>query len=425
MVRFNIRILLFTTCVFVMGSGIAFAQNWQAAANTGISGTITSLAIAANGDIFAGTVGGPLNTAAGVYLSTDNGGTWTAMQSSSESPLGPVYGIDSKGEVFVQGYPGEYFSTDNGGSWQGFRITPLDPYDPVISSFAIAPHGYMFVSTQGADLFATANFDSAWYDQGVFSDGFDFPTFVSSSPEGVILAGTQSMLAIAKGISGGSWTTINNPPAFGSFVSFAYAESGMIVAGGTSGLFFSTDNGSQWTTITPSTATSGTYYALAVGSNGNIFAGMSSGGISVSADTGKTWTDISSGLTPTTVNALAINRDGTLFAATNNGVFQYLTPTGSVKSRASNAPSSLTLDQNTPNPVSSSTTIQFAVPEAGPVSLRIFDVTGRQVATIANGFYAPGTYTVSFDAGNLVSGVYIYRLEANGQSVARTCVVSP
>ncbi|MBR9976723.1 MAG: T9SS type A sorting domain-containing protein [Bacteroidetes bacterium] len=83
-------------------------------------------------------------------------------------------------------------------------------------------------------------------------------------------------------------------------------------------------------------------------------------------------------------------------------------------------PAGMTLSQNYPNPFNPSTSISFTLPETANVSLRVFDLHGREVATIANGDFSSGTHTLSFDAANLPSGMYIYRLESNGAVISRT-----
>ena len=74
------------------------------------------------------------------------------------------------------------------------------------------------------------------------------------------------------------------------------------------------------------------------------------------------------------------------------------------------APREFQLLQNYPNPFNPSTSISFGVPEASSVTLRVYDMLGREVATLANEDLAAGTYTKMFNAANLASGVYIYRL---------------
>lgn len=85
----------------------------------------------------------------------------------------------------------------------------------------------------------------------------------------------------------------------------------------------------------------------------------------------------------------------------------------------SDSPSAISLSQNYPNPFNPSTSVQFALPEAGFVSLAVYDVTGRLIASIANGEFGVGEHTVSFDASALSSGVYVYRLNAGGQTLTR------
>ncbi len=73
-------------------------------------------------------------------------------------------------------------------------------------------------------------------------------------------------------------------------------------------------------------------------------------------------------------------------------------------------PDGFALLQNYPNPFNPSTTIAFAVPSTGHVSLRVFDVLGREVATLVDRVMSPGTYEATFDAQGLPSGMYIYRI---------------
>jgi hypothetical protein len=77
-------------------------------------------------------------------------------------------------------------------------------------------------------------------------------------------------------------------------------------------------------------------------------------------------------------------------------------------------PSSFSLEQNYPNPFNPATTIKFSVPQAGLVTLKIFDVTGREVASLISGEINAGTYKADFNASSLGSGVYFYKLTGNG-----------
>ena len=77
-------------------------------------------------------------------------------------------------------------------------------------------------------------------------------------------------------------------------------------------------------------------------------------------------------------------------------------------------PTEFALDQNFPNPYSSATEIAFALPEAARVRLRVFDVMGREVATVVDETLEAGFYRETFDSRHLASGTYVYRIEADG-----------
>jgi len=77
-------------------------------------------------------------------------------------------------------------------------------------------------------------------------------------------------------------------------------------------------------------------------------------------------------------------------------------------------PSSYNLDQNYPNPFNPSTTIQYSIPEAGNVNIAVFNILGQEVKTVLkNASQSAGTYRVVFDASNLPTGIYIYRIQVN------------
>ena len=75
-------------------------------------------------------------------------------------------------------------------------------------------------------------------------------------------------------------------------------------------------------------------------------------------------------------------------------------------------PNHYSLSQNYPNPFNPVTTIKYGIPKTSNVLIRIYDVLGNEVLTIINEKKSPGVYSESFNASNLSSGVYFYKIEA-------------
>lgn len=86
-------------------------------------------------------------------------------------------------------------------------------------------------------------------------------------------------------------------------------------------------------------------------------------------------------------------------------------------------PVKIQLHQNYPNPFNPSTVIHYDVGQSGLVRLSVFDMLGREVSVLVNNVKLAGIYSAVFDARNLPSGIYIYRLQSNGQMMARKMIL--
>ncbi len=114
--------------------------------------------------------------------------------------------------------------------------------------------------------------------------------------------------------------------------------------------------------------------------------------------------------------------DGAVIVGTHaNGTYSSV---GSVDvAERREVPTEFALRQNYPNPFNPTTTIRYDLPSAGFVSLKVFDILGKEIATLVNEVRSAGSYTERFDAAGLASGVYLYRLTTPSHSATKKLVV--
>jgi hypothetical protein len=97
----------------------------------------------------------------------------------------------------------------------------------------------------------------------------------------------------------------------------------------------------------------------------------------------------------------------------NNGNFEYFSLSNTVEI---GTPSKYNLSQNYPNPFNPVTKISYTIAMAGQVTLKVYDMTGKEIKTLVNEVKSPGFYTVDFSGANLASGIYLYKISAGNYS---------
>lgn len=97
-------------------------------------------------------------------------------------------------------------------------------------------------------------------------------------------------------------------------------------------------------------------------------------------------------------------------------VWETITGSGvSIETNGLEIPTSFEIKNNYPNPFNPATNIEFSIPVSSSITIRVYDITGREVSLLADGRYAAGNYNVTWDASQFATGMYVYRITARGE----------
>ncbi|MDR3628279.1 MAG: T9SS type A sorting domain-containing protein, partial [Ignavibacteriaceae bacterium] len=136
--------------------------------------------------------------------------------------------------------------------------------------------------------------------------------------------------------------------------------------------------------------------------------------IYVTSNLGETWKKVNDSVSASgNINAITANKKY-LFAGTQMGEWRLPISSivTSVKEDKMQTPSGYYLSQNYPNPFNPNTVINYQLSAYSHVTLKVYDVLGRLVKTLIDGYKSQGNYSVNFNAADLASGIYFYQLKA-------------
>ena len=186
------------------------------------------------------------------------------------------------------------------------------------------------------------------------------------------------------------------------------------VAGDYEKLLKTTNGGTNWVNISGSLSPYITKSIFFLPENHSIgFTSLTTGKIKRTTDAGASWNSQVSG-TQENLNCIYMIDSLNGFICGNHGIILKTTTGGlvPVKHDIRNVPQNYALKQNYPNPFNPSTVIEFDIPHASNVTLKVYDMVGREVATLLNENMIAGKYTTTWDAGNFSSGTYFCRITA-------------
>jgi photosystem II stability/assembly factor-like uncharacterized protein len=346
-----------------------------------------------------------------IFRTTDGGATWTEVYSYENVPFFNglrVLNDDvavAVGDGTVNGEMHFARSSDKGATWA--EIEGID--------FLGAAYGY---TTYGNGAFnngesvwtpaTSTSWDSSFvfrsYDAGVTWEGFKIPVdIIATYPRSAGFSDDDNGLIsdrrgnVVKSTDGGeTWTATNNPDtSSSSWVNgiIHIPDTDILVGMDDIGVFYTTNLGTTWDQITTPPEAAPTTASAYITS-----------GMFLNTDMSYVFTD----------NGLVLRFEDQVTAITDPEL--------------TNVPNQYRLSQNYPNPFNPETKISFTIPKAGDVTIKIYDVQGREVTTLVNASMNAGTHEVLWNGTNasgarVASGMYVYTMKSQGTVLSKKMVL--
>jgi len=365
-----------------------------------------------------------------VMVSADTGKTWVRRdwRHGLNAPFGTIFDLKTtpSGKILAAAEARTYASTDNGNSWQII-------FNKSFSCILISQSGVIFGGGWG--IFRSTNDGITWTKIVDTSLARNVWRMVQT-PAGIILAGMFSpFLETVKGIirstdNGQSWNFSNNglsgwALSVMDLACYPFGSEEVFLASYYAGVYKSTDSGLNW------------YYVDEVLESGAKAVGIfPSLGIFIGATgyvnnqwrrslyrvQGNSWERLAPEVFDNYI-VLSFGRydEERLLVGTNDGLFLITFTITSVEQ--TNSLPDFELKQNYPNPFNSSTNIEFSIPEKGFVSLKIYNILGKEIETLVEEEKEKGKHKIQWQPKNLPTGIYYLNLVANNKKTTRKMVL--
>lgn len=413
-----------------------------------------------------------LGTAIGPYKSSDGGNNW--QQSCDGMKNFYAYNIkispSNPSVIYATGLHGIHRSENHGETWKyiggrgvfnGIAVDPVD-FDIVYASLVgLDITNYLYRTTNGGQTWTIVS--------TIHSATFIPFIEIDRSPQRAVYISTYDQF-LRSFDYGTTWQVVQAPIIPGS-LAIANDNADLLYVGSRDGVYKSTNKGQTWDSL--SFSNFGENIALFVDPKNSqtVYARVYGHGLYKSTDGGKLWFEKNNGLpsknyiAPSLINPqnpteIFVATDSGLYQTTNSGdewhlmeppppssvvftlaidtsygerlltgsnrlpgvyILDVITSVG--ENRYQTLLGSFWLSQNYPNPFNSGTIIRYSINANSRVSLKIFDVLGREFKSLINSEQTSGEYSVQFDATGLPSGIYFYQLQINGQVITKKMIL--
>ena len=369
-------------------------------------------------------VGRPFaSTTREIFYSSDYGSNWTTYDLGITGDFFAISMIDQQ-TGYISGQNSKVLKTTNGGqNWVPKTQPSLTNYSLSSLEFINENTGWTFVNfatVPGGNVFKTTDGGNNWvqYTTGGTSENIIAADMVDANTGYCVY--NPSNRPVYKTTNGGvNWVPLTT--GLTGNIKDVKAVTGDIVyvcqSSGTQRLAKTTNGGVNWTLITLPVAIDATSLDFKDANTGYV-CGNTTTAICRTTDGGNTWSFQNAH--NITLGKVHVSSGDTAFVlGGNTAILRAIgsTLTG-IHFNGNEIPKEYLLKQNYPNPFNPGTTIKFTLPEAGKVTLKVFDITGREVKTLINGLTInSGVITYDFDGSELASGIYFYSLIVDNNSI--------
>lgn len=359
--------------------------------NSGIYAVNPECIVVNNNKLYVGVPGGM------IYISSDKGYTW--QTTTVTESFGSIIDIAFKGDtIYAADGSFIYFSTDSGTTWTyTFSTFQLQTMSTTQGKILVGAQNGFYISSDGGWTWEQRN-------NGLTTEYINDLEFDSVN----IYAGTVEGLFISSDF-GENWTKATSGISQSMFVNAIKVIEEKIFAGGIYGVYLSTNHGITWTFR----GLPNLLVQCISGCENLIFTGTTPiNGIFRSTNSGNFWLDFNDGLPYKNAISLEV-LDSTVFAGIwGFGLWNRPMIVTSIDEEPAEIPNKFLLTQNYPNPFNPQTTIEYQIPELSFVTIKIYDILGNELRTLVSKEQSAGIYEINFEAENLPSGVYFYRIRA-------------